>query len=99
MRCGSTLRVIRRLFDAFFATCIVQLPIDLAQGDAACLAADWPALRRTAHNLKSVLLMLGYPQLSEDAFQCEAFSHQGQVELATSSWCHLHTGVLANFHL
>ena len=86
------------LFDAFWASCMAQLPVDLVKGDTACAAADWTSLRRTAHDLKSVLLMLGYPQLSDAALQCEEFSHQGQADKAVGSWRHLHTGIMANFH-
>lgn len=47
------------LFDEFFASCVTQLPGDLRAGDAACAGRDAGALRRVAHNLKSVLQLMG----------------------------------------
>lgn len=87
------------LFTAFGEACIAQFPQDLAQGQAACTAADWPALRRTAHNLKSVLLTLGYPALSQEAEACEEFSQLQHADSATNSWARLHAGVAAAFAL
>ena len=85
------------LFDAFLRVCQAQFPADLAQGRAACQAADWQALRRTAHNLKSVLLTLGYEKLSQSAQQCEAFCQQGHPALTEACWAELEAGVLAEF--
>lgn len=47
------------LFDEFLASCLAQLPADLEAGDRACAAHDASALRRVAHNLKSVLQLIG----------------------------------------
>lgn len=47
------------LFDAFMSHCVDQLPMDLQAGDAASTAGDVAALRRVAHNLKSVLQLIG----------------------------------------
>ena len=49
------------LFKAYRASCLQQFPADIRQGDAACTAQDWPALRRLAHSLATVLLTLGHP--------------------------------------
>lgn len=87
------------LFHAFRQACAAQFPQDLAQGHAACAAADWPAVRRTAHNLKSVLLTLGYPALSREAEECEEFSRLAQAEAAVSSWARLSAGVAFAFDL
>lgn len=85
------------LFDEFLQACTHQFPVDLAQGHAACQAADWAALRRTAHNLKSVLLTLGYEGLSVQAAQCETFSQQGHPALAEVAWGQLADGMRAAF--
>lgn len=45
---------------------------DIASGDAACRLGDAAALRRLAHNLKSVLAMIGWPDLSATAAALEA---------------------------
>ncbi len=87
------------LFIAFGEACKAQFPQDLAQGQAACIAADWTALRLTAHNLKSVLLTLGYPALSQEAEKCEEFSQLQHADSAVMSWSRLNVGVAAAFGL
>lgn len=59
------------LFKAYRASCIGQFPADVIAGDAACTAQDWPALRRLAHNLGTVLLTLGHPAQSALARRLE----------------------------
>ena len=59
------------LYRAFLASCLQQFPDDLRQGDAAVAAADAPALRRVAHSLKSVLLLLGEAEASDAARRLE----------------------------
>jgi HPt (histidine-containing phosphotransfer) domain-containing protein len=87
------------LFDEFLSACKAQFPNDLAMGTAASQAGNWPALRRNAHNLKSVLLTLGYSALSEQAAACEALSAQGNAALAQPSWSDLYAGMVAAFEL
>ncbi len=59
------------LYRAFRESCLAQFPDDLRQGDAALAAADAPALRRVAHSLKSVLLLLGEAEASDTARRLE----------------------------
>lgn len=59
------------LFKAYRASCLQQFPADIQQGDTACAAQDWPALRRLAHSLATVLLTLGYPAQSVRARNLE----------------------------
>lgn len=55
------------LFAAFRSTCWAQFPDDLAAADAARAAGDAPALRRVAHSLKTVLRLIGRPDLARQA--------------------------------
>ena len=59
------------LFRAYRASCLALFPADLAAGDAALAAGDAQALRRLAHNLKSVLETLGHPAPALVARQLE----------------------------
>jgi HPt (histidine-containing phosphotransfer) domain-containing protein len=78
---GST-----EIFEPFREACLVQFPLDLVQGHTASAAADLSVLRRVAHSLKSVLLTLGYFELSDIARQCEATSHAGDLDTARQGW-------------
>lgn len=49
----------RALYAAYRQACLAQFAHDMAAGDAAMAAADGGAVQRVAHNLKSVLTMLG----------------------------------------
>lgn len=59
------------LFTAFRNASLAQFAADLAAGEQACEGQDGPALRRLAHNLKSVLGLLGQPGPGELAGQLE----------------------------
>lgn len=59
------------LFAAFEQTCHAQFPRDIDMADAAAAAADLAGLRRVVHSLKTVLLTLGFPDLSAVAAQAE----------------------------
>jgi len=80
------------LFRAYRASCLQQFPADVQQGDAACAAQDWPALRRLAHSLATVLLTLGHPTQSVRARQLE----KAAAELAANQ-CLDHWGKLRAF--
>lgn len=67
------------LFHAYRARCLQQFPQDLRDGDAALAASDAPALRRVAHNLKSVLLLLGEPDASALARRLETEATGGET--------------------
>jgi CheY-like chemotaxis protein len=57
----------RALFESFRSGCLDRFADDLAQGHAAMAAQDAAALRRVAHGLKAVLLLIGEPGLSAQA--------------------------------
>ena len=80
------------LFHAFRRSCLVQFSRDMADGDAALAGQDAAALRRVAHSLKSVLLTLGHPALSELARQAENDAAGGRPESA-GSWHELRAGL------
>jgi CheY-like chemotaxis protein len=60
------------LYRAYRTSCRVQFAADARAGDAAAAAADWPALRRLAHALKTVLLTLGESAAGTQAATLEA---------------------------
>lgn len=74
------------LFKAYRASCLQQFAADVRQGDAACTAQDWPALRRLAHNLATVLLTLGHPAQSVRARQLENTTAQSAAEPSLEHW-------------
>ena len=74
------------LFKAYRASCLQQFPADIRQGDAACTAQDWPALRRLAHSLATVLLTLGHPAQSVRARQLENAAAQPAPEACLEHW-------------
>ena len=74
------------LFKAYRASCLQQFPADIRQGDAACTAQDWPALRRLAHSLATVLLTLGHPSQSVRARQLENAAAQPAPEACVEHW-------------
>lgn len=74
------------LFRAFRDGCLAQFPLDRAAGDAASAAGDAPALRRVAHNLKSVLRLLGLEPSSRLAARLEQAAADGDTVTARSLW-------------
>ena len=60
------------LFGAFKASSHAQFAADIQDGDAALAAADQASLRRLAHSLKTVLLLLGDAAAAERAAALEA---------------------------
>ena len=60
------------LYDEFRAASVAQFDADIAEADAACLRPDVAALRRQAHNLKTVLLLLGAEDASAQARALES---------------------------
>lgn len=59
------------LYAAFREQALRQFAADLAEGDRCSGTGDLPALRRLAHSLKSVLLLLGDDRASEQARHLE----------------------------
>lgn len=75
-----------RLFRAYRASCHAQFAVDVRQGDAAHAAADWPALRRLAHSLGTVLLTLGHPEQSAVARALEDAASQPDTAGCAQGW-------------
>ncbi len=73
------------LFEAFRRRSRPLLAADLRRGDEACKQADLHALRIEAHNLKSVLTLLGEPQLGAIAAALEATAAAGRDQ-AFGDW-------------
>jgi CheY-like chemotaxis protein/HPt (histidine-containing phosphotransfer) domain-containing protein len=61
-----------RIYQAYRATCEQQFPLDLAEGERAYAAGDRAAMRRLAHNLKTVLLALGHAEGAHSAKAIDA---------------------------
>lgn len=77
------------LYDAYRASCLQQFAADLRSGDDAVARADWPALRRLAHSLKSVLLTLGHDADSGVARQLEHDAAASRADAARAGWATL----------
>ncbi len=78
------------IFEPYRKACLAQFPTDLEEGEKASQTGDLQALRRVSHSLKSVLLTLGYPGLSDIAKECESLSDGGKLDVARQHW-----GILA----
>ncbi len=76
----------RRLFDAYRERCFVQFVRDGEEGDRAAAAADLAALRRLAHNLRTVLLTLGRSEGHEVATRLEEAACAEDVPAAVAGW-------------
>lgn len=74
------------LYRAFRDEARAQFPRDLAEGDLALAAADWPALRRLAHSLKSVLTLLGMDAAAARARELEIAAAAGDAAAARARW-------------
>ena len=84
------------LYDAFRASSLTQFQADIDVGDAACRDGDVAVLRRQAHNLKSVLLLLGADATSARARTLEAAAASGAASITTLAplWQDLRSAVL-----
>jgi HPt (histidine-containing phosphotransfer) domain-containing protein len=71
------------LFRAYAASALEQFPHDAATGDRAVAASDRPLLMRTAHNLKSVLAMLGDAAWSGHARTLEHAAEANEADWAS----------------
>lgn len=76
----------RPLYDSYRASCLAQFPMDLGEGDLAAGADDARALRRVAHNLKSVLTMLGEVAGAQQARRTEEAAASGATALMGQEW-------------
>jgi len=72
------------LYRGFRAASLEQFAQDLQEGERACTTRDTPALRRLAHSLKSVLLILGLDSSSDLANRLERLLEQALN--AGSAW-------------
>ena len=77
------------LYQSFRSSCLQQFEADVSAGDLACGQADHQALRRLAHSLKSVLLMLDQVPASDVARQLEHSADQGDWAAASPLWMSL----------
>jgi DNA-binding response OmpR family regulator len=82
------------LFRGYRDSCLLQFDADLRVGDAAVQAGDLQALRRLAHSLKTVLRMLGHPELSAQAAELENRSAASHPD-AFTRWPSLREDLLA----
>ena len=78
-----------QLFTTYRAACLKQFAADVQTGDAAAQAQDWPALRRLAHSLATVLLTLGRPQDSLVARALEDAAAVADTAACSSGWSDL----------
>lgn len=76
----------RAFFEAYRQSCLQRFPEDVREGDAALLAGDAQALRRVAHNLKSVLTMLGAAQAAQCALSTEDAAAAGDSATLQQGW-------------
>jgi CheY-like chemotaxis protein len=75
-----------QLFTAFKRVCLAQFAFDVRTADEACNNADAEALRRMAHNLKTVLQSLGHPGLGQQARLIEERAAAGELDAAVPAW-------------
>ena len=87
----------RALYAAYRQACLAQFAHDLAAGDAAMAAADGAAVQRVAHNLKSVLTMLGEGGAARLARATEELAAEGGAVGAplAQAWLRLRQQVAA----
>lgn len=76
----------RPLFEAYRERCFVQFARDGEEGDRAAAAADLAALRRLAHNLRTVLLTLGRSEGHRVASRLEEAAIAEDVPAAVAGW-------------
>lgn len=83
----------RTLYEAYRSLCIARLAGDVREGDEALRVGDAQALRHVTHNLKSLLRMLGYVELSQLAGAIEEVAGRGDP-FAQAQWHTLRTALL-----
>jgi len=76
----------RTLYNAYRSACLAQFPKDLDEGDIAVRAGDTQALRRVAHNLKSVLKTLGNEPAALVARQTENAAEKDEIAHMKQNW-------------
>jgi len=83
------------LHAAFQQHAAQQFQADRQEGDRALAAGDWPALRRLAHSLKSVLAMLGAEPGATLARQLEAAADSADAPACQRGWAQLRLLLMA----
>lgn len=78
-----------KLFTAYRSACLRQFAADVKTGDLAATSEDWPALRRLAHSLATVLLTIGRPEDSLVARALEDAAEQNLRSECQSGWADL----------
>jgi DNA-binding response OmpR family regulator len=77
----------RALYDAYRAASLAQFPHDLDDADLAARTGDAQTLRRVAHNVKSVLTMLGDISAAQQARVVEEAAARGDdSETLYAAW-------------
>ncbi len=61
---------------------LAGLADELMQMESACANADWPQVRRLAHQLKGVASSFGMARLAQAASELETYAHEPQPEVA-----------------
>lgn len=89
----------RQFYENFRDSCVKQFVNDISDGDMACRAGDAPALRRTAHSLKSVLKTLGYADHSVCAKALEDAAQSRPWDEALAGWQQLRERIARSFKL
>lgn len=79
----------RQFYDTYRSACLAQFPKDLGAGDLAVRAGDAQALQRVAHNLKSVLTMLGEAPAAQQARSTEECAALGASASMRQDWLRL----------
>jgi HPt (histidine-containing phosphotransfer) domain-containing protein len=74
------------LYLAFYQAAMGQFPQDMDAAEAAIKASDTAALRRTAHNLKGALRMLGFASQEQQALQVELAACAGDASAVALAW-------------
>ena len=83
------------LSESYRRTCLQQFPADMRRGDAAVAQTDLVVLRRLAHDLKSVLQILGHDTLAQQARALEDAAAAGDAPVALQLWVPLRAGLQA----
>ena len=74
------------LFSGYRAACRAQWSADITEGDAAVAASDAPALRRLGHSLKTVLNLLGRPNVAQQAQALDEAAARADWPTALPLW-------------
>lgn len=83
------------LYRSFRASCQAQFTQDLHAGEAAYAGRDAQALRRVAHSLKSVFLLLGAAEVSDLSRRLEQAAAGGDWPACETLWPELRAALSA----